>query len=209
MEKKDATGIVPGQYTGKAIDAESSIELGTVEEARTFYHTVKNRLLDVNHWHELAGKLLAVFQLTDATGQPVERPVQKGDYFRIDVPGPGSKSGEGYDWVQVESLEEVNTGTVECIGIRVRPAPNPQTNTEAVAHFYDAASTSNFTVTHEGKTITAAIYDRNTKPNEDAENVTDRIRNSAVGAGAMTIFSKVQWKSLAEGLLKRINSVEK
>lgn len=202
MKKKDFTGIVPAQYTGKAIDAGSSIELDTVEQARAFYHTARTRLLTVNKWHELAGKLLAVFQLTDNQGQPVNRLAQQGDYFKIDIPGPGSKSGDGFDWVRVESLEEVVRENVESIGIRVRPAPNPQKNKEEVAHFYDATSTSNFMVTREGKTITASIYDRNTKPNDEADNLTDRIRNSTVGAGALTLFSKIQWKSLAEGLLQ-------
>lgn len=204
MEKKNATGIVPGQYTGKAIDSEASTRLETVEQARTFYHTVKDRLLNVNQWHELAGKLSAVFQLTDAAGQPVNRPVKQGDYFKVDIPGPGSESGQGYDWVHVELVEELTHGDMESTGIRVRPAANPQTNENTIAHFYDETATSNFIVTREGKTVTVSIYDRNTKPNEEAHSITDRLRNTAVGAGAVTLFSKIQWKSLAEGLISQL-----
>jgi hypothetical protein len=199
MKKKNDTGIVPGQHTGKKIDTESVVDCDTEAAAKSLYQEAKARLLDVNHWHEVAGKALAVFHLTDATGQEVNRTVQQGDHFKIDIPGPGSTSGEGYDWVRVESVEE----TVDSIGIRVRPAPNPKNKDEEVAHFYSDQSTSNFIVTRAGSKVTASVYDRNTSTNEDSGNVADAIRNSTVGAGAIAFFSKIQWKSLVEGLLRR------
>jgi hypothetical protein len=191
--------IVPGQYTGKKIDTEIAVECGTEEEAKTLYQAAKEKLLDVNHWHEVAGKALAKFHITDANGQEVNRTVREGDYFKIDIPGPGSKTGEGYDWVRVESVDE----TEESTGVRVRPAPNPTNKDEQVAHFYSEQSTSNFIVTREGKKVTASVYDRNTSTNEEAGNVADAIRNSTVGAGAITFFSKIQWTALVNGLLKR------
>jgi hypothetical protein len=204
MKKKNYTGIVPDQHTGKQIDTESSIQFDTTDEAQAFFKVAKSRLLNVNQWHELAGKALAVFHLTDENGVEINRTVKQGDHFKIDIPGPGSKSGEGYDWVHVESVvEETSQPTIESVGIRVRPAPNPQTNKEETAHFYSDQSTSNFIVTREGNTITASVYDRNTSTNPEAENITDRLRHSTVGAGAISIFSKIQWKSLVEGLLKR------
>jgi hypothetical protein len=105
--------------------------------------------------------------------------------------------------VHVESVEETIQPTIESVGIRVRPAPNPQNNKEETAHFYSDQSTSNFIVTREGNTITASVYDRNTSTNPEAENMTDRLRHSTIGAGAISLFSKIQWKSLVEGLLKR------
>lgn len=203
MEKKDYTGTVPGQYEGQQIDTESSVECKTMEEAQSFFETAKNRLLNVNHWHEVAGTLLAHFYVTDAGGEEVNRPVQKSDYFKIDIPGPGSKSGEGYDWVQVEAVDEVNEPAIQCIAIRVRPAPNPKKTTNQVSHFYSEASTSNFIVTREGKKLTAAIYDRNVSPNKEANTPEDKVRNTVAGAGAIAFFSKIQWKNLAEGLLKK------
>lgn len=202
MKKKNYTGIVPGQHKGKKIDTEASVHFSSAEEAQSFFQQAKDRLLNVNQWHELAGKAMATFQLTDAQGNEVSRTVREGDHFRIDIPGPGSKSGDGYDWVLVESVEKVAQPEVESIGIRVRPATNPQNNSGAIAHFYSPESTSNFIVTREGKTVTASVYDRNTSTNEEAGNMADRIRNAAVGAGAISFFSKIQWKGLVEGLLK-------
>lgn len=202
MKEKNYTGVVPEQHTGQAIDAESSVELKDESAAKAFFNLVKDRLLNVNNWHELAGTLTAEFQLVDKDGTEVNRAAQKGDYFKIDIPGPGTKSGEGYDWVQIEEIETVSTAAVDSIGLRVRPAKDPQNNDPDVAHFYSPESTSSFTVTREKNKITAAIYDRNTKTNKDASSVTDKIRDAVVGTAGILSFSKIQWKALTEGLVK-------
>lgn len=200
-EEKNHTGIIPEHEEGAVIDTVSSIELGSNEEAKAFFPTVKDRLLDVNRWHEIAGGLSATFQLVDGKGNEVARPVEKGDYFKIDIPGPGSSTGHGYDWVQVEDVRVVSGEDVESVGIRVRPASNPQGGKGDIAHFYSEQSTSSFTVTREHNKIIAGIYDRNTKPNTNAASLGDKVRDAVTGAGAVAVFSRLQWKSLAEGLL--------
>lgn len=202
MENKDYTGIVPRHEKGVRIDSEDSVELKSAEEAKQFFKTVERRLLHVNGWNELAGKLSATFQLVDSKGNEVSRPVEQGDFFKIDVPGPGSQSGEGYDWVQVEEVRKMSEGDVESVGIRVRPASNPQNEKKDVAHFYSEESTSNFLVTREGATVSACIYDRNTKPNPQADTLMDKVRHATVGAGGVALFSKLQWTSLIKGLLQ-------
>jgi len=203
MKEKNYTGIIPDQQTGKAIDAENSVELNNVEEAKTFFNVVKRRLQDINNWHELAGNLSADFQLVDRNGVEVQRSAQKGDYFKIDIPGPGSVSGNGYDWVQIEEVESTSTPDVESFGFRVRPTQNPQKNNGDIAHFYSSESTSSFTVTREKNKVTAAIYDRNAKPNKEADSITDKVRDAVVGTAGTIAFSKIQWKSLTDGLLSR------
>jgi hypothetical protein len=202
MQKKDYSGVTPEQYDGGKIDTASSAEFQSVDEAKAFYRAVKLRLLNVNEWQKLAGKLLASFQVTDELGNPLNRMVKEGDYIKIDIPGPGSKSGDGFDWVHVEAIDETVTDDIESIGMRVRPAPNPQKEPGDVSHFYSQQATSNFIVTREGTKLTAAIYDRNVEPNQDAENLSDKVRHVLTGAGAMTLFSKIQWKELANGLIK-------
>jgi hypothetical protein len=208
MAEKNYTGIVPDQHTGKAINAESCLELNTVEEAKSFFSTVKSRLQHVNGWHKLAGSLSATFQLVDKNGVEVNRAAQKGDYFKMDIPGPGTESGEGYDWVQIEELESTATGDVDSFGLRVRPANDPKKNKEDVAHFYSPESTSSFTVTGEKTKVTAAIYDRNTKPNKETETFIDKVRDAVVGAVGLLSFSKIQWKALADGLIKEQDYLE-
>jgi hypothetical protein len=47
------------------------------------------------------------------------------------------------------------------------------------------------------------VYGRNEKPNTDTETLSDKARNAAVAGGAITGFSKLQWKSLVNGLVKK------
>jgi hypothetical protein len=97
MKTKDYTGIIPPNYTGKEIEAEAAIELKDNNEAKNFYVIAKERLLDVNQWHQVAGIISATFQLVDSNGKEVTRTAGKGDYIKVDIPGPGSKEGHGYD----------------------------------------------------------------------------------------------------------------
>ncbi|HVE60896.1 MAG TPA: hypothetical protein VNA26_03705, partial [Chitinophagaceae bacterium] len=147
--EKNYTGIIPQQQTGKSIDTETSAELNNAEEAKAFFDIVKTRLQDVNNWHETAGNLSADFLLVDKAGKEVQRTPEKGDYFKIKIPGPGTDSGEGYDWVQIEEVESTSSPEVDSYGLRVRPAQNPQNTKEDIAHFYSNESTSSFTVTRE------------------------------------------------------------
>jgi hypothetical protein len=191
------------------IDSEASEKFTDGEEAKSFFSTVKERLLAVNHWHKIAGEAGAKFQLIDKNGQEVNRPVEKGDYFKIDVPGPGSSAGDGYDWVQVEDVKEVSQQEVDSIGLRVRPSTNPLSADNSIAHFYSEESTSTFIVTRENNKITATIYDRNSKPNTNAETVMDKVRHVAAGIGAILGGSKLQWKGLAKGLVSLKDKSEK
>lgn len=203
MEKNIKPDIIPPQQTGKAIDAESTIELTGEMDARSFFAEVKNRLQNVNQWKDYAGNLSATFQLVNDEGSEIQRPAQKGDYFKIDIPGPGSTSGEGYDWVQIEEVESKSSPDGESFGFRVRPTDNPQNNKQDVAHFYSKESTSSFVVERNGTRITASVHDRNTKPNTDADSTADKIRDAVVGAAGALSFSKIQWQNLTDGLLKK------
>lgn len=194
--------IIPEQETGTESNTESSVELESETAAAEAFAELKKRLLDVNNWHSLAGKLTAAFQLTDANGNAVNRSVEKGDHFKIDIPAPGSVTGEGYDWVQVETIEEEKKEDSETLAIRVRPATNPNNDHNDVAHFFAEDATSSFMVKRKGKKLTAAVYGRNEKPNTDAGSLLDNARNLAVATGAVAGGAKLQWKSLVDGLVK-------
>lgn len=191
--------LIPPQEGGVQTNTESSTRLCGDKEAESFYQEVRGRLLDVNRWHELAGAATADFQLTDAEGKEVDRTARTGDHFRIRIPGPGSITGEGNDWVRIEAIEDRG----DALAIRVRPATNPQNDRQDVAHFFSPDATSSFIVRREGDTVTAGVYGRNEKPNTDTETTIDKLRNAAVATGAITGFSKLQWKSLVNGLVKK------
>ena len=201
MSEKNYTGLVPENREGKAITAEASKRCADESAAEALYRKAKQRLLSVHGWAKIAGALSADFQLTDDTGKETDRQVQAGDHFRIDITGPGSKAGEGYDWARVEDVREVHLNDVDSIAILVRPAANPQTPNPNVAHFFSEKSSSTFTVTREGNLVSAAIYDRNIEANEETEEPLDKLRNAVVGLGAKHGFSKLQWQALAEAFL--------
>jgi hypothetical protein len=203
MKEKDVPGIVPDQYDGLPIDTESSVELPDSRKAKTFFEEVKSRLKNVNEWHQFAGALTANFQLVDQEGSEVNRMAEKGDYFKINIPGPDNPGGDGADWVQIEEVESSSSPDKESFGFRVRPSHDPKINTNKTTHFYSPDTTSSFTVTRENNQVKVGIYDRNTKANTDAGHFTGNLRNAIVGTVGILAFSKFQWKSLTEGLLQK------
>src|SRR5215203_850113 len=203
MMEKNRGDIIPEQQSGVKTNTETSVELASADEAKAFYEKVKQRLLQVNGWHHWAGSLTANFQLTNKEGEEVNRPAERDDHFKIDVPGPGPATGDGYDWVKVEAIEETKKENEQTIAMRVRPATNPTNDRKDVAHFFSDDATSCFMVKRENNKVTAAVYGRNEKPNTDTETAADKARNAAIATGAITGFSKLQWKSLVNGLVKK------
>ena len=194
---QESSPMIPETKSGVQTNTESYTEFSNEAEAKKYFPEIRDRLAHVNQWHDLAGAATARFQLTDAKGQEVDRPVAEGDHFRIDIPAPGPITGEGHDWVQVQKIKE----TENEFTILVRPATNPLNDNPDIAHFFSEDSSSSFSVKREGNRIIAGVYGRNEKPNIDAESVVDKIRNTAVAAGAISGFAKIQWKSLVNSLV--------
>lgn len=202
MEEKNYTGVIPEQLEGSIANAMSTAEPGDVSEAVKLYEIAKERLLDVNGWQKLAGDELAHFSLCDENGNETDQRVEEGFYFKIDIPGPGTKTGDGFDWVKIERIAMFHAPNVDSIAIRVRPAPNPLKNEEKIAHFYSVDTTSTFTLTRENAKVTAAVYDRNTQINTEKLDLMDQARNVLTGLAGKLVMSKLQWKSLTDGLLE-------
>ncbi len=196
------SSLVPENETGAGSDTEHSITFSSTEEAQQFFEVVKQRLLNVNNWHLLSGQASAVFILTDEKGKEVSRTAQLGDCIKIDIPGPGSLTGKGFDWVQIEAVEDSSSETIDVISLRVRPCDSPLVTSSKVAHFFSEESSSTFMVKRESKKITASVHGRNEKPNVKPNNVIDKLRNAVIATGAILGLNKPQWKSLVEGLLQ-------
>jgi hypothetical protein len=203
MNENTLPEIIPQQEKGAKTDIESSVECGTVEEAKELFQNAKLRLLNVNNWHHLCGAVTATFKLTDEAGNEVNTEAETGKYFKIDIPGPGTVTGEGYDWVRIEKIEDKEEASTsdEIVAIKVRPAGNPNNTKTDVAHFFTDEATSSFIVQRTGKVVSAEVHGRNEKPNTDANAVIDKTRNTMVATGAIVGFSSAQWKSLVNGLL--------
>lgn len=201
MEKRE--NMIPEQRVGNQLDTFNSVTASSEEEARQLFLLAVNRLLDVNVWNKISGKLSSTFRLTDEKGSEIDGPARPGNHFKIDIPGPGPASGEGNDWVKVEALDDKRnpSGKNESVTLRVRPTADPENTEKDTAHFFDEAATSSFRVERDGNTVTASVHGRNEQPNTDVEKTSDKMRNALVGTGAVAGFSAPQWKALVNGLL--------
>ena len=194
----------PKQVTGAKSDTTHSITTSTNEQAAHLFNKARKNLLNINTWEELTGKHSASFQLINKEGEPARRSPQAGDYFKINIPAPDNESGGGYDWVQVEAVEEnLQNPEQSYTAIQVRPAAAPTGEKDACHHFFTNDATSTFSVERCKTTITAAVYGRNEKPNTDAKGFFNRVRNAVIGFFAMLGLNKPQWGSLVKGILEK------
>jgi hypothetical protein len=195
--------IIPEQQTGIETNTEHSVDATDREEAVSWYRIARRRLFDVNNWNEISGAGSSIFTITNEKGVETRENARTGLYFKIDVPGPGPAAGDGFDWVYIEEAgERGNDEAPEQLSfIRVRPCSNPANDKSDTAHFLKEAATSTFLVARKENRLIAGVYGRNEKPNTDADNIVDKIRNAVVGLGAVGGAAKIQWKSLVRGIL--------
>lgn len=193
---------IPEQEIGGKSDTVSEIEFPNELQAKQHFELVKKRFLDINSWELIAGKEKAEFSLRDEKENLILQKPKVGNYIRIKVPGLHNDSGDGYDWVRIEALEEEKEENTESIYIRVRPNSNPLNPTEETCHFFDSRATSNFLITREGTKISAEVHGRNEVPNINNDSILDKVRNSLVAIGGIIAGSKFQWKSFTDGLIK-------
>jgi hypothetical protein len=161
-------------------------------------------MLNVNIWHKLSGFASAEFQLKDEQGMASHRLAEIGDYFQIDIPGPGPSAGDGYDWVQVEAIEDHSDPDAEdeSYGMRVRACKNPNKGGDDTAHFFTSDATSTFIIERKGNTVSVSYHGRNEVLNTDMNKLKDTVRNVIVGAGAMAGISELQWSRLIKSFLE-------
>lgn len=199
---KDPT---PQQYIGKQLDLQAETSLDDVKESKEFFNIVKKRLLRSFEWYDIAKIPAATFVLTDHRGRELLREMRENDLIRIDIPGPGNASGNGFDWVKVEKItgEKNEEKDEEFCSITLRPTSNPEEDNDEIAHFFKSMATSTLLVKRQNITVSAEYHGRNELINEDTDNLTDKLRNIIVGLAAKLGLSFSQWKSLIEGLVDK------
>ncbi|WP_231426147.1 hypothetical protein [Pedobacter sp. Leaf250] len=193
---------IPVHQSGAETDAIEKVEFDNNYEALEFFQKVKQRLSDVNRWGEMSHIPLSSFKLFDHAGRKCDREVIEGDYIRIDIPGPGTKIGKGYDWVQVEAIFAEVDFDEDIFTIRVRPSSHPLDPDGKTAHFLKNRATSTFQIKRIKNVVLAEEHARNESPNMETGNGLDNFRNAIVGTAARIGLSYPQWKSLIKGLIK-------
>jgi len=200
-DKNEIPGLIPDQEVGSKMDIIESVHFPLEEEAIAFYEIAKKRLLDVNNWATFSKVQLSTFSLIDPDENILNRVAKEGDYLRIDIPGPGTGVGKGYDWVYIEKIEEGSHDEEEYTVMRVRPSSRPKGSEGDVAHFLKDSATSTFVVKRTGNIVFAEEHGRNEVPNTETDHSLDNLRNTIVGWSAAIGMSYPQWKSLVKGLV--------
>ncbi|NTE05621.1 hypothetical protein G6M26_20500 [Agrobacterium tumefaciens] len=199
MKAKERYDRIPDQQEGSKIDVEESRNFETINDAIAFFDVACRRLLNINLWDEISG--LSSFQLFDEHGNEVHREGKEGDYIRIDIPGPGTKSGDGFDWVRIEEIIRHQDANEELLSIRVRPSVKPMAEGNSPAHFLKAEATSTFIVRRLQLRVQAEEHGRNEMANTDTTHILDNARNLLVGGAAKLGLSYPQWKLLVKGIM--------
>ena len=193
------TPFIPAQREGKQVDLESRTILPDAERAKNFLRLVRSRLLDVNQWDTIASVPVATFVLTDAYGgEAIKSRPKEGDHVRIDIPGPGSSAGDGYDWVVITDIAEV---TDEFCAITLQPTSNPLKQGDDTGHFFKSSASSTLVIRRQEREVIARYHGRNEVANTETESTLDNMRNSVVGISAKLGLSYPQWQGLLDGLL--------
>ena len=193
--------LVPKQEVGSEMDAVAAQSFETTAEALLFYDLAKKRLGNINHWADWCGTEATTFQLLNALGT-APGTLGEGNLIKIDIPGPGTKTGGGYDWVRIEKIEAGKTLQTQYFGFRVRPCANPDQPEAGVAHFFKDSATSTFLVRLAKNTVYAEMHGRNEVPNTTDTSFFDGLRNMTVGYTAKIGLSFPQWKLLVNGIVK-------
>lgn len=191
--------LVPQQLVGSQMDVVEERKLNSLIQAQEFFTSAGKRLLAVNEWGKISG--LSDFKVFTPEGKEAMRSAQKGDFIRIDIPGPGTLSGDGFDWVMVEEIKIEHDGDQEMISMCVRPCSSPLNQDKEVSHFLKDHATSTFIIRRDRITVWAEEHGRNEQANIDDGNLIDRARNLVVGFCAKLGLSYPQWKLLVKGLL--------
>jgi len=195
---------IPEQFKGGATDYSEECRYQNIAEAHKAFQKAAGRLLNVNEWYDYAGPGSSRFCLTNNEGKPVNTLAAVGMLINIDLPAPGSGTGEGVEWVMIEQVDAKQDAQVaeEFVAMTVRPIPNPHKTQTEIAHFYQDIATSTFTVKRIGTTVHAAVHGRNEVINNNDVNLHDRVRNTLVAFGARFGLAGPQWKKLVKGLLE-------
>ncbi len=170
------------------------------DEATAAFNLATERLYAINRWRALNDKIHTDFLHCDAEGIPVDRHPQLGDTVRIDLPGPGSPRGGGYDWVRISELGEHDT-PVPCVYLRLTPCPKPGTFDGPAAHFYASAATNTLILRRVQNCLLAEVHGRNEIANVSDGSLLDRVRNEAVAVLGQVGLGKIQWQDWTDGLV--------
>src|SRR5690606_9229588 len=195
----------PHSSNGEKIKSYHELSLSSTQIANQQFKQLRLRLFNINEWKNFFGNPSPEFVLMDQNVSVKTELPEKGDFIRIDLPGPGTVAGEGYDWVIIEEVYELENEAEEFneVHLKVRPAPNPEKPENETAHFYTENSSSEFCVGRKKNMLYGWVKATGEEPNiEEAKGLVDKLRNIVVGFSAKSGLSELQWEQFMNSMLK-------
>lgn len=197
----DLKRFIPEQRTGQLNDTFSHLATKERNDADMLFHEIKKRLLNINHWNEYATLTNARFTLIDANGNAINRLAAVGDYVKVVLSGLQKLISESEEHVHIGQIISLKHGGLDVVIMKVYPCADPADNKQEVAHFFNEEASNTFLLYRTTTHIQLSIHGRNEVPNMCSGRIRKKIRNLIFALLAVAGISKIQWKSLAHGLL--------
>lgn len=189
------------QIKGGSHDSVQAKNCTSLEDAILYFEKMKEVFLNINSWDQLF-KRSTEFHVKTGAGIDKKTPIQVGDFVAIKIPGPQNRVGDGYDWVQIVSLEMNETSDSTSLCLALQPAKNPhKKNSPCIAHFFTAAAKNYFIIKKEGTKITAEVHGRNEVANYQNIKISDKLRNFFIAKGGIFGLSKIQWEVWSKNMV--------
>ncbi len=169
----------------------------TEEEARGFFESARQSLLDIKVWDQ-CGKA-SNYVLFDENGTELSNSeIKEGLFIRIHLKATGK-----FDWVRVTNIHREQNELV----ITVKPAHDPtqqSPDVSVISHFFDESATNNFCLQSDGRSVSIYVIGIGEKQNTaNADGLIETARNVATAnLGYYLGIQKAEWKSFCTTFLE-------
>lgn len=194
--------FLPVNKVGSKNNAVTFLKYETDNEALEKFRLLKQSLLNINRWNINSGKNPTKFFLYDENLGDKSSMAEENDLVKIKIPAPANKVGNGFDWVKIIKIKEIDNNDFQAILIRMKPHYCPENKDKKIAHFYTNDATSTFILAKENKAIQLSVHGRNEIPNIKNIGFINSLRNYFVAKGGIFGGSKIQWQDFVEEFVK-------
>lgn len=170
----------------------------TEQACDAFYNKLITVFFNINLWTILFDDKVKFYRTDIVTDKNLESS-SNGDLIKIKIPGPKSKMGNGFDWVEIKDKE--TNRCVEFVSHAVVLSPYYSNDTGVTKHFLTSKSKNYFIVKKYFDFITVEAHGRNEIPNCKNVPMYSKWRNYFIAKGGIFGGSKVNWEIWCKNIL--------
>tara|TARA_R110002049_G_scaffold151160_1_gene314709 strand:+ start:25795 stop:26406 length:612 start_codon:yes stop_codon:yes gene_type:complete len=194
---------IPKQVKGEFKDIVNMVCEANESAANKNFEVVRKRLLLVDKWHTFSEDIKAEFYLVDKNDNSVSDQFEIGNYIKIDIPGPGNPSGDGFDWTEIVNIQNgADEEICPFFSFTIKPCAPPNNSETSTAHFYTDDTSNTFILRCVANCIYLEVHSRNELENTKDVPVLDKLRNKAIALGGIVGLGNLNWAAFTKGLLK-------